>query len=190
MFTLKPEGLVKWCFHIYCINSPFPGVLPCVTYLKLTLGLAILIYLLRYCIHGRFANFTVICIYFHCITRCWTCYLVYNKIGLNFKPSGHILTLWHMCSAEKIKIRQSFFCAIVFLSNWTFYAICNRIMAKIEILEGQGPHQSLCGLRPPRKKWSFSLSVSSVNLTKSAVSRGFVTFKEEILNWKHPFFVQ
>ena len=39
--------------------------------------------------------------------------------------------------------------------------------------------------KPPQyKKWSCPLRISSVNLTKSAVSADFVTFTKEILNGK------
>ena len=34
------------------------------------------------------------------------------------------------------------------------------------------------------KKWSFQLRISSVNVTKTAVSCGFGEFTEEILNGK------
>ena len=40
---------------------------------------------------------------------------------------------------------------------------------------------------PVYKKWSCSLRISSVNLTKSAVSADMVTFTEEILNGKLNF---
>ena len=40
------------------------------------------------------------------------------------------------------------------------------------------------------KKWSFPLTISSINVAKSAVSCGLVTFTEETLDGKLHFFVQ
>ena len=69
------------------------------------------------------------------------------------------------------------FCQLQLTNMYCLLKHCARILVK----------QMLKELQPLHKKWSFPLRISSVNVTKSAVSSGFVTFTEAILNGKLHF---
>ena len=112
------------------------------------------------------------------------------------KNRRELLKLW--CA----EVRLTLICQPICTLDFTVLIWLNSLFSEtldigehifISIMSKTGFHWELLSLRSKiltqtlHEKWSFPWKISSVNVTKSAVSWGLVTFTEEILNGKLHF---